>query len=80
MATVPLKRTGGTPGLTSYVSGPQRVAAFVVVTLSLLVAADLPQTAELAVAFAYLIMVGVLVAAGPTAFARISTLTGGTTP
>lgn len=56
--------------------GAKRVAAFTIVTLFLIIAADYESTATLAVAFAYLILLSALFAAGPTAFARITKAVG----
>lgn len=55
----------------------QRIAAGVVVFLSLTILADLPATSELAVAFAYLILLSAALTVGPVAFARVSSLVGG---
>jgi hypothetical protein len=55
----------------------QRVAAFAFVAFVLFTAADIPATSELAVAFAYLILLSAAFAVGPDAFARISSLVGG---
>lgn len=62
-----------------HVTGVQRVVGFAVVGFVLFVAADFPATSQLAVAFAYLIMVAALIAAGPAAFGRISSLVNGGT-
>jgi hypothetical protein len=63
---------GGAAG--TNVTGVQRVVGFVIVGFVLVLFADFPQTASVAVAFAYLIMVAALMAAGPSAFARVSAL------
>lgn len=52
----------------------RRVAAFAFVGFVLFVGADIPQTAELAVAFAYLILLSAAMTVGPAAFGRISAL------
>ena len=52
----------------------QRIAAFAFVGFVLFVGADIPQTAELAVAFAYLILLSAALTVGPSAFARVSDL------
>lgn len=54
----------------------ERIAAFVIVGLSLIVLADIEQLSTLSVAFAYLILLSVLMLAGPTAFGRLSSLVG----
>jgi hypothetical protein len=51
-----------------------RIAGAVIVAMFLIVASDIEPTAELAVAFAYLIFVSSLVIVGPTAFANMSRL------
>ena len=56
----------------------QRIAAFVFVSFVLFTAADIPQTSELAVAFAYLILLSAAMTVGPSAFARITAFTGAT--
>ena len=66
--------TATTAAASGNVSGVQRVVGFAVVALVLFMAADFPTTSELAVAFAYLIMLSALIAAGPAAFGRISSL------
>lgn len=52
----------------------ERIAAFVIVGLTLIVLADIEQLSSIAVAFAYLILLSVLMLAGPAAFARLSAL------
>jgi len=64
----------GTAAAGVHVTGVQRVVGFVIVGFVLVIFADFPQTASIAVAFAYLIMVAALMAAGPSAFARVSAL------
>lgn len=54
----------------------QQIVAFGVVGFALIVASDFPATGSIAVAFAYLILLGALMAAGPIAFERISKLVG----
>jgi len=56
---------------------PQRLAAWGVLAFTLIVLAEFPTTSELAVAFGYLILVSVLLTAGPAAFANLSRMTGG---
>lgn len=56
----------------------QRIAAFAFVAFVLFTAADIPQTAELAVAFAYLILLSAAMTVGPVGLARLSALFGGT--
>lgn len=54
----------------------ERIAAFVIVGLSLIVLADIDSMSTIAVAFAYLILLSVLMLAGPVAFGRLSALVG----
>lgn len=62
--------------------GVQRLAAFSFVAFVLFVAADIPATSEIAVAFAYLILLSAAMTVGPAAFGRISALfpTGASQP
>jgi len=55
----------------------QRTGAFVIVAMFLVIASDFDTTAELAVAFAYLILISSLLVVGPAAFANLSKLTKG---
>lgn len=57
--------------------GIRRAAAFGVVAFFLITAADIEPTAELAVAFSYLILLSAAMTVGPVAFARLSSLVGG---
>lgn len=50
----------------------KRIAAFAFVSFVLFTAADIPQTSEIAVAFAYLILLSAAMTVGPNALARIS--------
>jgi hypothetical protein len=50
----------------------QRIAAWGVVVFTLIVLAEFDVTAELAVAFAYLILLSVLLTVGPVAFDNLS--------
>lgn len=52
----------------------QRIFAGGVVFLTLIIVADNPSTASIAVAFAYLILLASLMTVGPVAFARVSSL------
>lgn len=52
----------------------QRLAAAAFVAFALLVVADNDATAELAVAFAYLILLSAALTTGPTALARLTQL------
>jgi hypothetical protein len=54
----------------------QRFMAWGVVAFSLIVLAEVPSTSQLAVAFAYLILVSVLLTVGPSAFANIQAMFG----
>lgn len=54
----------------------ERIAAGIVVGLMLIIVADIEPLSPIAVAFAYLILLSVLMTAGPTAFKRISSLVG----
>lgn len=59
----------------------QRLAAWGFVIFTLIVLAEFNATAELSVAFAYLILLSVLLTVGPVAFDNLSkmfTTTGGT--
>lgn len=51
-----------------------RIIAAGIVFFVLVVASDLDETSELAVAFAYVILLSAALTAGPVAFARISDL------
>lgn len=55
----------------------ERLAAFVIVGLALVVAADIEQTSTIAIAFAYLILLVIAMYSGPTAFGRLSLLVTG---
>lgn len=59
-------------------TGQQRVAAFVIFGVMLVVLADYPTTAPIAVGFAYLFLLSVLVLVGPIAFGRLQALIGAT--
>lgn len=54
----------------------QQIVAFGILGFALIVASDFPATGTIAVAFAYLILLGTLMAAGPVAFERLSNLVG----
>lgn len=56
----------------------QRFMAWSVVAFSLIVLAEVPSTAQLSVAFAYLILISVLLTVGPAAFANIQAMFGDT--
>jgi hypothetical protein len=58
----------------------QRIFAGGIVFLTLIIVADNPSTATIAVAFAYLILLSAAMTVGPVAFARISSLVGATAP
>lgn len=51
-----------------------RIVAFAFVGFVLVTASDFPETASLAVAFAYLILLSALMTVGPVAFGRITDL------
>lgn len=55
--------------------GAQRVGAFIIVTLFLIIAADIEATQTLAVAFAYLILLSALFAKGTLVFQRLTAAT-----
>lgn len=57
-------------------TGGQRVTAFVIVGVMLVILADFPATASLAVAFAYLFFLATLFLVGPVAFARLQSAIG----
>jgi hypothetical protein len=57
-------------------NGGQRIAAFVIVGVFLVVAADYETTAPLAVGFAYLFLLSTLYLVGPVAFSRLQTVIG----
>lgn len=59
-------------------TGGQRVAAFVIVGVSLVILADFETTASLAVAFAYLFLLSTLFLVGPVAAARLQQAIGAT--
>lgn len=65
----------GTPGTEGVAM--QRIVAGGVVFFSLVLAADIPATSQLAVAFAYLILLSAALTVGPVAFARVSAMVGG---
>lgn len=54
----------------------QRIIAGGIVFFSLVILADYDQTASLAVAFAYLILLSAAMTVGPVAFGRLSELVG----
>lgn len=69
---------GGGSGASIAAAGPmQRGIAFGIVFFSLVMLADIPATSEVAVAFAYLILLATALTVGPVAFGRISSLVGG---
>lgn len=55
----------------------ERVIAGGVLFFSLILVADIDPLAEIAVAFAYLILLSATMTVGPVAFARISKMVGG---
>lgn len=57
-------------------SGGQRVAAFVIVGASLVILADFPTTAPIAVGFAYLFLLSTLILVGPIAAQRLQSMIG----
>lgn len=57
-------------------SGGQRVAAFIIVGMFLVIMADYETTAPIAVGFAYLFLLSSLILVGPVAFGRLQTLIG----
>jgi hypothetical protein len=57
-------------------NGGQRVAAFGIVGVMLIVAADYETTAPIAVGFAYLFLLSTLYLVGPIAFGRLQELIG----
>lgn len=57
--------------------GARRVGAFVIVTMFLVIASDYESTGQLAVAFAYLILLSALFSAGPKAFDRLTAVANG---
>lgn len=70
--------SGGNGGGASIAAGPmQRVIAGGIVFFVLVMLADIPATSEVAVAFAYLILLSAALTVGPVAFGRISSLVGG---
>lgn len=74
----PVVTGGGGGGNVATVAGPfQRVIAGGIVFFALVMLADIPATSQIAVAFAYLILLSAALTVGPVAFARISTLVGG---
>lgn len=54
-----------------------RIVAGGIVFFTLVLFADIPATSQIAVAFAYLILLSAALTVGPVAFARISSLVGG---
>ena len=54
----------------------ERVAAGIVVFLTLVILADNETTAPIAVSFAYIILLASAMSVGPVAFGRISSLVG----
>lgn len=56
--------------------GGQRVAAFIIVGAFLVIAADFPLTAPLAVGFAWLFFLATLYLVGPVAFKRLQAMIG----
>ena len=54
--------------------GARRIAAFIVVTLFLVVGSDYEATAQLSAAFAFLILLVALMTVGPVAFGKLSCL------
>lgn len=56
---------------------PQALFGWGVVAVTLAIFADITSTAELAVAFAWLILVAVLLHSGPRVFTNIQTVVGG---
>jgi hypothetical protein len=53
---------------------PRFVLGWIVLAGFLIIASDFPATSELALAFAYLILISVLLVAGPDAFNNITTM------
>lgn len=73
------KRSGGGGGVGGASTGTlpvQQIIGFGIVSFALIVASDFPATGTVAVAFAYLILLGALMSAGPVAFERLSNLVG----
>lgn len=60
--------------MTNWTPARNRVAGAIVVAMFLVIASDFDPTAELAVAFAYLILISSLLVIGPQAFANLSAL------
>lgn len=58
----------------------QRVGAFTIAAVMLVILADFPTTAGLAVAFAWLIFLSTLYLIGPVAFGRLQSFIGAATP
>jgi hypothetical protein len=56
----------------------QRIAGGIVVAMFLVIASDFDATAQLAVAFAYLILISSLLVVGPAAFENLSRMVGST--
>lgn len=61
-------------------TGGQRVAAFVLVGVSLVIMADYGPTAPIAVGFAYLFLLSTLYLVGPVAFERLQKMIGAPAP
>lgn len=88
MANVIATDTGGSAPSSVATDNGKRVTLTVgrsvigwgVLSLFLIAGADVPATAELSSAFAWLIFVAVLLLYGPSALATLSTLTRGTNP
>lgn len=59
-------------------TGGQRVAAFVTLSVMLVILADFNTTASLAVAFAYLFLLATLYLVGPVAASRVQSMIGAT--
>lgn len=59
------------------IGGGQRIIAGGIVFFTLVLFADIPATSQLAVAFAYLILLSAALTVGPVAFSRVSNVVGG---
>jgi hypothetical protein len=57
-------------------TGGQRVAAFAIVAVSLVILADYDTTAPIAVGFAYLFLLSTLYLVGPVAMSRLQSMIG----
>lgn len=68
---------GGSGGAPILATSARRIFAGGIVFFTLVILADIPATSEVAVAFAYLILLSAALTVGPVAFARVSSAVGG---